>query len=415
MQLRNLPQNIKVRLITSFFNRIATSAVMPFMALFFAQEIGKVQAGVFLLCSVLASFFSNLAGGYISDRFRRKTVLIWSSGISTAMFLLMSISLMPADNIIVLFAAAYMLFMISSSLGRPSMQALIIDSTTPENRKAVYAIDYWLINLSLAIGAAMGGLLYLHHRQLLFIILTIISGLICIAYRLWLQENRGMILEKKHENVFIDLFYNYKTALRDTRYVKLLLGFMFIMSAEFSLNNYIGVRLSETFVPVSFLDVKIEGIHMLSILNIQNMLLVVCLTFFVTKFASRFPDRRVLITGLLLYAAGYTLLTSAISWQTLLIFGFIATMGELLYTPVYNTQQANMIPEDKRGSYSAFSGVAFNGADLMARSSIILGAYLSPAMMSVYIGISLMIGISLIYSSIFLASMIRKRQINSTT
>lgn len=35
MSWREFEQNIKVRLITSFFNRAVTSAVMPFMALFF--------------------------------------------------------------------------------------------------------------------------------------------------------------------------------------------------------------------------------------------------------------------------------------------------------------------------------------------------------------------------------------------
>ena len=73
------------------------------------------------------------------------------------MFLFMTVSLYPTDKMIWLFAIAYVGFIITSSLGRPSMQAIIIDSTTPENRKAVYTIDYWLMNLSMAIGAALGG------------------------------------------------------------------------------------------------------------------------------------------------------------------------------------------------------------------------------------------------------------------
>lgn len=57
MNWTEFEQNIKVRLITSFFNRAVTSAVMPFMALFFAQEINKVWAGLFLILTVMLSFF----------------------------------------------------------------------------------------------------------------------------------------------------------------------------------------------------------------------------------------------------------------------------------------------------------------------------------------------------------------------
>lgn len=57
MSWREFEQNIKVRLITSFFNRAVTSAVMPFMALFFSQEINKVWAGLFLILTVILSFF----------------------------------------------------------------------------------------------------------------------------------------------------------------------------------------------------------------------------------------------------------------------------------------------------------------------------------------------------------------------
>jgi len=108
-----------------------------------------------------------------------------------------------------------------------------------------------------------------------------------------------------------------------------------------------------------------------------------------------------MLIGLIIYGIGYVTITSANSWYMLVIFGFIATIGELIYSPIKNAELANMMPTDKRGSYSAFSNLSFSGADLIARSTIIIGAFLIPTMMSVYIGIILMIGISLIYSGLF--------------
>ncbi|OCA83522.1 MFS transporter [Pradoshia sp. D12] len=401
MKLKNLPQNIKVRLGTSFFNRMASSSVMPFMALYFAHELNKIWAGVFLIFTVLITFVANLLGGYLSDRFKRKKILLMTSSTSAFMFLMMTLTLIPENDWVWLFAICYVGYMISSSLGRPSMSAIIMDSTTKETRKFVYALDYWLINLSMAIGAAMGGLLYSNHQLELFIILTCTSTFIAIAYKIWLIEGTVRQLKQSHKNFLIDLLHNYKIALQDTRFVKLVLGFMFILSAEFSLNSYIGVRLSESFEVVNVFGYQIGGVQMLSLMNIENMLLVVLLTFIVSNITNRFSNKRVLIIGLLIYGVGYTFVTSANSWYMLLLFGFIATIGELMYSPVYNTEQANMIPEDKRGSYSAFSNISYNGADLIARSTIIIGAFAAPMMMSVYIGLVIAVGTSLVYFSLF--------------
>lgn len=401
MAWNDYPQNIRVRLVTSFFNRAVFSAVMPFMALFFAQEMGKVWAGLFLVFTVIVSFFINLIGGYISDRFPRKRVLVMTSSLSALLFLIMTISLFPTHNIIWLFAISYLAFVITSSLGRPAMHAIIIDSTTPANRKAVYAIDYWLVNLSMAIGAALGGLLYVNHQIELFAVLTVTSASLPIAYSIWLKDEHTSRLEQKHQNMFIDLIQNYKVAFQDRPFVKVVVGSMFIFAAEFSLNSYIGVRLAETFKNVNIGDFEVGGVRMLSILNIENMLLVVCLTFFINKFTDRFSKQKVILVGLILYGVGYVIMTSANTWYVLVLFSLIATLGELTYSPVRNTEMANMMPEDKRGSYSAFSNLSFSGADLIARSTIIIGAFLIPTMMSVYMGVVLMIGTFLVYTGLF--------------
>jgi MFS transporter, DHA1 family, multidrug resistance protein B len=401
MGWKEYPQNIKVRMIASFFNRAVSSAVMPFMALFFATEMSKVWAGMFLISTVVIGFIVNLIGGYVSDRFPRKRVLLVTSWLNAACFLLMTVSLFPEEKWIIVFAGAYILFIITSSLGRPAMHAIIIDSTTPENRKAVYALDYWLINLSMAIGAALGGLLYLHHKQELFIMLTVTSTIIPIAYGIWLKDEFKGFLEKKHKNVLVDLINNYRIAFKDSAFVKVVAGTTFILAAEFSLNSYIGIRLAEEFRSVKVGGFEVAGVRMLSFLNIENMLLVVFLTFFVNRWTDKISKRRGILIGLLIYGLGYAVVTSANTWYVLILFNLIATIGELIYSPIRNAEQANMIPDDKRGSYSAFSNLSFSGADLIARSTIILGAFLIPTMMSVYMGALVMIGTALVYTGLF--------------
>lgn len=128
--------------------------------------------------------------------------------------------------------------------------------------------------------------------------------------------------------------------------------------------------------------------------------------FFINKITDRFSNKHVLLVGLALYSIGYITITSANTWYILICFNLIATVGELIYSPVRNAEQANMIPADKRGSYSAFSNFSFSGADLIARSTIIIGAFLIPTMMSVYIGVILMIGIGLLYAGLFVRKLV---------
>jgi MFS transporter, DHA1 family, multidrug resistance protein B len=416
MAWKEYPQNIKVRLITSFFNRAISSSVMPFMALFFAQHKGAIWAGGFLVINVFISFFVNLIGGYISDRFPRKKVILITSTFSSIMFGLMTVSLLPEEKWIVFFALSYVIFSITNSLGRPAVNAVIIDSTTPENRKAIYALEYWLNNLSMAIGAALGGLLYVNHQLELFVSLTVVSISLPIAYGIWLEDTRVKLLEKEHKYIFVDLLQNYKVAFQDKPFVKVVVGSMFIYAAEFSMNSYIGVRLAAEFKSVFVGDLEIAGVRMLSILNIENMLMVVLLTFFITKLTDKFSKQRMLLLGLLIYSVGYIVVTSANFWYVLVLFNAFATIGELIYSPIANAEKANMMPENKRGSYSAFSGLSFSGADLLARSSIIIGAFLVPTMMSVYIGVILMAGTFLLYSGLFVASKIQiQKQMQNQT
>ncbi|MGF9975835.1 MDR family MFS transporter [Viridibacillus arvi] len=401
MKLKDIPQNIKLRLITSFFNRMAFNAVMPFIALFFAHEVNKVFAGSLLLLSVGINFATNLVGGYIADRFRRKKVLLITSFTTFALLLLMTLCLIPNKRLIWLFTALYLIYVISSNLGRPAMQAIILDSTTAENRKAVFAIDYWLLNLSISFGAILGGLLYMNHQIMLFSFLTLTTVFIAIAYLIWLQDDSIPTIEKQHDNILLDLISNYKTALMDHRFVKLTLGMMFIFSAEFSLSSYISVRLAETFKSVKIFGFEIEGVRMFSLLSFENTLLVVCFTFLVSRWTNTMNNKKSILLGLAVYGLGYTFLTSSNHFYLLLLFGALATLGELMYSPVFQTEQANCIPADKRGSYLAFSGLGFNGASMISSGALILGAFLAPWEMSIFIGIIVMSGIALIYSALF--------------
>ncbi|KTR59099.1 permease [Exiguobacterium indicum] len=408
MKWKEIPKPIKVRLITSFFNRAVSFSIMPFMALLFVQAFNEVIAGAFLIAMVFVSFITNLLGGYLADRFSRKRLLVTTSALTALTFITMTISL--TLDWMLLFMIIYAVFSVTSNLGRPAMSAIIIDATTKENRQAVYALDYWLINLSIAIGTALGGWLYVSNQLLLFGILSFTSSVLPIAYYLFLDDIPRTWQRQKLRGVLGDIFKSYQLAWRDRPFVKVVFGSMCILAAEFSMGSYVAVRLADSFEPLSFAGWSINGVRMMSIINIENTLLVVTLTFIVQRLAKRLSPRRTLAAGLLLYSIGYVVVTSANSMTALMVFIFIATIGELLYSPVLNTQKANMMPADQRGAYSAFAGTSFAGADLLSRSTILVGTFLIPSMMSVYLGLILLTGFGLVYTSLFVKESVQRER-----
>ncbi|TDM02481.1 MFS transporter [Macrococcus carouselicus] len=397
MRIRDLPVNIHVRLWGSFISRIAASAVFPFMALYLTEEVSRTFAGLFLSLTVLFSFIINIIAGYICDRLPRKKLLVFLSYMDGLFLSLMAWTVYL--NQIHLFLIFFMMSLTATTLKRPAFRALVQDSATPENRKLIYQLDYWLVNLSIALGAAIGGVLYHEHKVLLFFMLGVITLFIAVIYHLIIEETYVFIREKAHANVFRDLLHSYAEVSKNKPFVILVLGGVFIMCAELSTSSYVAVRLAETFRTEEIFGFKLTGVRMFSAINIINTLTVVSCTFLVSRVVAKLPLKRVMTIGFLMYGIGYTVLTSANVWWLIVIAILIATLGELIYAPIKNAEELDLIPPDKRGAYGAFSNLGFNGADLLSKSGIILGAYLNPLAMSGVMAVIVTLGaVCMLYS-----------------
>lgn len=92
---------------------------------------------------------------------------------------------------------------------------------------------------------------------------------------------------------------------------------------------------------------------------IINTVVVATLTFTVNRIVAATSTRIAFMIGIVLYTLGYSVLTSATSFWILCLFSILATLGELIYSPIQNAQRFLMIPEDKRSTYSTFAMVSF--------------------------------------------------------
>ena len=181
----------------------------------------------------------------------------------------------------------------------------------------------------------------------------------------------------------------------------MILGFAFYSAAEFSLQNYTGIRLSKEFQPLTLFSINIDGVRMLSILQVINTIMVVCFTFIVSKITEKKTERTVIISGLFIYISGYGLMASANSLYLLIPLMVLATLGELASAPILSARQVDLIPEDKQASYLSFGSLSFQGSQLLAAVGLTLGGYLTASLISAYIIILGIAGIYFVVSSLY--------------
>jgi DHA1 family multidrug resistance protein B-like MFS transporter len=271
-------------------------------------------------------------------------------------------------------------------LSGPAGQAMLIDVSTPEQRKLMYSITYWATNFSIAAGGIVGGFFFKTHLFALMVSLAIVAFLVAIVVVFFIQESYVKPEPPSSEagvKSRFGLFSSYKRVLRDRLFVGFILGNLLVFTMEMHLTNYIGIRLSDVMPNQTFLFWKVDGVKMLGFLRTENTVLVVLTSIAVIKIISKFKDRSVLLVGSLMFVVGYSVLTVSTNIWVLTIFMVLATLGEVSKTPVQQTYMAAIPPEDARSSYMALSGLVFNGSSFITSLFVTLSAFLSPLWMSI--------------------------------
>lgn len=398
MQWHNLSVTLRVRIICNFFQELITTAFLPFIALYLSDMTSQTIAGIFLTALVILNFPISILGGYFVEKFpKKKTILLYQLFMSF-MLVFMSLTINNDLRNILIFCLCYSVFNIMWSLQYPAMDTVIMDAITPNIENYIYKIDYWLTNIAIALGALLGGIFYNYNKSLLLIISALIFFLVYISLLKWLPKDSA----KKNYNTLkiSNLFTSYKPVFKDYRFIILSLSFSIIMMGELSASSYISIRLKNEFQPLNFFTINIDGVKMYSLLMVVNTLVVIICTLFISKIVMKFNNKIILIFGLSLYIIGYSSITFLNEFYLLIIFMVIATFGEIIYAPLYEEERFKIIPKEKRGTYSAISSLGFNLSELLARLGILLGVFLTPLGMSVYMLIILSIGGLLMFLSI---------------
>ncbi|MCY1589424.1 MFS transporter [Staphylococcus pettenkoferi] len=396
-----LSVTLKSRIIGDFLLSTTMNAIMPFIALYLTSKINAIFAGVFFIVNILVNIVISFIGGYLGDHYNRKKLIHITYLLYSICLILLAITVTLDGIGLVIFCVILFIFSNLTGIGETILNAAIMDAIYEDVREYVYQLNYWVYNASLALGMLLGAALYHHHKHLLFglfFVAMLVSWYLFIKYY---RVEQVMSYRAEDLGKVKHFLQNLALVFKDKYYMLLNSGFILTMMAELSLNSYIIVRLRDEFHTIQLWGIPIDGVRIFTIIMIINAIVVVTMTFKVNQWMTFMRKGRAFIVGILLYAVGYGVLTMSNSFWMLCLVMVIATIGELIYSPIHNAQRFLMIPADKRGTYSAMETICFFGSEILARFGLILGSILLSWQMSIYVVILILIGGALMYIALF--------------
>jgi MFS family permease len=222
-----------------------------------------------------------------------------------------------------------------------------------EKRTDGFGILRVVINLSVTIGPAIGGVLAGIDFLLLFITDSVISIFTAVFVFFALSETKPALAKGQKEETVFQSLGGYTRVLRD----KVFLAFIFLST----LTAIVYMQMNST-LSVFLRDVHGVPARQFGYLLSLNAGIVVLFQFFVTSRVKRFHPLSIMVAGNFFYALGFGLFGFSSAYWQFMVAVVILTIGEMVNAPVVQSLIASLAPEDMRARYMATSHISWGVA-----------------------------------------------------
>jgi MFS family permease len=340
--------------LATFIDSVGGALIFPFLSLYITNRfnVGLTEVGILFGLYSAASIFGSGLGGALADRMGRKTMVLYGLIISAVSTI--SIAIVPTMDWLYILVVFVGLF---SNLGGPARQAMVADLLRPEKRAQGYSILRVIINLSITIGPAIGGLLAARSYLLLFFSDAVISLLVAGFLFRALPETKPIVVEKSGDGEsLLQTFAGYGRVLRDRVFVFFVFGGILLMLVYMQMNTTLPVYLRDVH------QISEQGYGLILSLNAG---MVVLFQFYVTRKVDHQPPMLMMALGTVFYVIGFSMFGFTSTYALFLLAMAIITIGEMVIAPVAQALVARMAPEDMRGRYMAVYGFTYIFASMM--------------------------------------------------
>jgi len=330
----------------TFIDRLGGAILWPFFTLYVTEKfnIGMTQVGLLFGVFSIMGIIGSTIGGALTDRIGRKKMIIF--GLFTSAVSSIWLGLSESLDIFVIGALTVGFL---ADIAGPARQALIADILPPEQRAEGFGILRVVVNLSVTIGPAIGGLLATQSYLLLFITDALASSFVAVLILFFLPETHAVLSSGPKESMWTT-FKGYGNVVKDAFFM-LFWGAGILMSLVYlQMNSTMAVYLRDAH------GIPPQGFgYILSL----NAAMVVVFQFWITRRIRGQDPFKVMARGMFLYAVGFGLYGLFSDFYMFAFAMVIITIGEMLVSPVQQALVAEMAPEAMRGRYMAFFGFSW--------------------------------------------------------
>ncbi|EIT85860.1 major facilitator superfamily permease [Fictibacillus macauensis ZFHKF-1] len=374
MKWKDWDRNLKVRLLGEFMINLLFWMFFPYMAIYFADSLGKEQAGILLVISQLVGVLTNLIGGYCADQYGRKKMMFIAAAGQTVAFGVFALANSPWLDSPVLTFIGFTALGLFGSLYWPASHAMVADVVSEKNRNEVFAVFYTSINISVVFGPALGSIFFFNNRFELLLACMIVSFILTIVLKKYIRETvpkRAPEVEKKQlqkktwRTVIGGQLQDYRVIATDRKFLLFILAGILVAQTFMQLDLLIAVYTTEQ-VPTQSLfsfgnwSLMLSGKELFGYIVSANGLLVALLTVFMSKWINKYKEGNVFVISSLLYGVGILLYgNTTLIW--LLFMGIVIfTIAELMVVGIQESFISQLAPEHMRGQYFAAAGLRFS-------------------------------------------------------
>jgi predicted MFS family arabinose efflux permease len=328
----------------------AGSMVLSFLVLYLTRDRGfsAEQAGFVLFLYGVGAIVAGPLAGRLADRWGAAPLMRASLFLSGGMLLVYPFARSSPAIVAVTIALAML-----TEAFRPAAMSFFAETVPPPRRKSAFAVYRLAINLGMAIGPAIGGILATISFRYLFFVdgaTSIAAGLVLAGAALPNGKKRPARAGALTTATRLRLS---TAAHADPRFLFFLLGvlpvtvifFQHISSMPLFIVDNLG------FTPRTF-----------GLLFSLNCLLIVVLEIPLNAATAHWPHRRTLALGALLSGAGFGAMAFATDVWSLAVTVVVWTFGEMLFFPASAAHATDIAPDARRGEYSGLYTMVFSVA-----------------------------------------------------
>lgn len=325
--------------------------VIPFMSVYLTDQLGfsKTQTGVVLFCFGLGALMGSNIGGYLTDsigNFKVMALSLAGTGIS-----FICIMFFHSFLLLSLWMVVTAIF---SSMFSPAAFSAVVLWGNPENKTRGFSLLRMAINLGVAIGPAIGGILAF---RVGYDALFIIDGVTCF----FALGTLYLVLRKRDTTIKTE---KEKTIVKQSPFKdRILMLFLFL-----NLLNMVAFFQILFSVPVYFKEEVMMNEVLIGIFFTANGLMVFLfempLVYIIEKKNKYFPP---MIAGAILIGFAYfslSLFENAL--VAIILYSFLVALGETINFPLIPSLSMRRANDQNQGKYMGAVSMMFAMAFLIA-------------------------------------------------